>query len=230
MPLHHDNEPFMITLPLQHIELLNGNTYRAFFDNTGLIYQAGQYLEILLPDTAPRPFSIANKPGNLIELHIRWLPDSPYIISLIDHITTNKSLTIQGPFGHCIYHKIPEYPSVLIASGTGFAPLKAIIEKALAEEDLRKPMHLYWGARTEAELYLNDLPTLWAQQHSLFRYTPIFGRTPLLQHTLDAVLADYPHLSHHHLYASGPFDLVHAIFKALKPHGLETNLTYSDAL
>jgi CDP-4-dehydro-6-deoxyglucose reductase, E3 len=216
----------MITLTLNNMTLLHGNVYRVFFKNTGFNYSAGQYLEILLPGHEPRPFSIANKPGDLLELHIRWLAESPYLVSLIDHIKQNKVLTIQGPLGHCVYHKTPEYPSILIGGGTGFAPLKAIIEQALSE-GLKKPMHLYWGARTENDLYLNELPMQWAAQEPLFRYTSISGSERLLQH---AVLDDYPTLAQHQVYASGPFDMVHAVFNALKPHGLDPHLIHSDAL
>jgi len=216
----------MITLPLQRIELLKGNTYRVVLENTGLEYQAGQYLEIFLPNTEPRPFSIANKPDHQIELHIRCLPDSPYSIYLIETLKKQGELHIQGPFGHCIYHHYPEYPAILIAGGTGFAPMKAIIEQALSD-GLRNPMHLYWRARTETDLYLNELPTEWTAQYPDFHYTPLFGKKPQL-HT--AVLTDYPNLSGHHVYASGPFDMVHNVFNALKNHGLDTELMYSDAL
>jgi NAD(P)H-flavin reductase len=216
----------MITLPLQQLELLHGNVYRVLFKNTGFSYTAGQYLEIVLPNTEPRPFSIANKPSDLLELHIRWLADSPYLVALIDHIKKNRELTIQGPMGRCVYHTTPAYPAILVAGGTGFAPLKAIIEQVLSD-GLKQPMHLYWGARTENDLYLNELPTQWIKQSSLFRYTPTFGSTPLLQH---AVLADYPNLANHHVYASGPFEMVHAVFNALKPYGLDPLLMHSDAL
>jgi CDP-4-dehydro-6-deoxyglucose reductase len=229
------------TYALQSMELLHGNIWQVFLtppQKKYLQYKAGQYLEIFNPAHDPRPFSIANAPienNGIIELHIRCVANSPYTLSLIENIKKTRTLDIRGPFGQCTYKKIPEYPSIFIAGGTGFAPIKAIIEQALSEK-ITQPIYLYWGARTQADLYMNELASQWEKDVSHFQYIPVLsasleadhwtGKTGFLH---DAVLADHPDLTHHHVYASGPQEMVYAALDIFKRHGLDEKLMYSDA-
>lgn len=227
---------------VQSLEQLNATIYRAILlppPEDHIAYHAGQYVEILHRDTSPHPFSIANAPleeNKQMEFHIRYQPDNPYTAELLNIIQTTGELRLKGPFGNCILRREPDYPMILVAGGTGFAPAKALIEQALKEKR-QQPIFLYWGVRTTADLYLNDLVTTWVNQHPNFHYIPVLsgkngsekwqGRCGLVH---EAVLQDHADLSQYHVYASGPTEMVYAVLHAFKRHGLNRALIYSDAL
>jgi len=199
-------------------------------------YLAGQYLKIITADGQQTPFSIASAPlgGKQIELHICHTKDNIYSNTLLKEVQQTGRLTISGPFGHCIYHKEFLYPTILLAGGTGFAPLKAIIEQALAEGD-NTPKHLYWGAKAASDLYLHELAQHWAKTVENFRYTAVLsepadnwqGKTGLVH---AAVVQDYTDLSHYQIYAAGPPDMVFIALQAFELLGLPRDRVYSDAL
>jgi CDP-4-dehydro-6-deoxyglucose reductase len=218
---------------------LSGNVHQVFLkqpDDQPLQYRAGQYLEILHKDMSPRPFSIANAPldANYIELHIKHTEDNPFTLQVLADIREKNELRIAGPYGNCIYHREPQYPIILLAGGTGFAPFKAILEEALAE-GLKRPIYLYWGTRTVADLYMHDLISRWAQNVPLFKYIPALsnklpdphwtGKTGLIH---EIVLAEHPDLSSYHVYASGPPEMVFAAQRAFLACGLNQAFLYSD--
>lgn len=199
-------------------------------------YQAGQYLEILHRDGSPKPFSIANAPNEQgsIELHVRHTPKNQYTAELIAEIQQQRPLRIKLPFGHCIYPKEPNVKTILLAGGTGFAPMKAILEVALNTE-LTQPIYLYWGARTLPELYWHEQLLAWAKQYPLFQYHPVLsdvtpstdwqGKTGLVH---EVVVADHPDLSEFQVYASGPPEMVYAALRLFQAHGLPKTYMYSD--
>jgi CDP-4-dehydro-6-deoxyglucose reductase, E3 len=123
----------------------------------------------------------------------------------------------------------------LIAGGTGFAPIKSIVLDALARGSTR-PLHLYWGARARRDLYLHELAEGWACAHPNFRYTPVLsaplpedawpGRTGWVH---EAVLTDYPDLSRHDVYASGPPPMIDAIRQRFPAHGLADGRLHYDS-
>lgn len=231
--------PKKLTYEVFSIEKLSGNTYQVVLQpppDDRIDYQAGQYIEILHRDASPKPFSIANAPrrNGQLELHIRDLAESPFTADVINEIKTQKKLRIAGPFGNSIYRKDPAYPLILIAGGTGFAPIKSIVEQAIIER-LQLPIYLYWGARTFSDLYLHDAALRWAKDVATLRYTPVLsaalpddhwqGRVGLVHET---VLADHQDFSHHHIYASGPPEMVYAALHAFQLRGLDRALMYSD--
>ena len=202
-----------------------------------LIYRAGQYLEILQRDTSPKPFSIANAPlgdDKLIELHIRDLPNNVYMQELLNELKINNPVTVQGPYGQCILKKDPPYPLILIAGGVGFAPIKALIEEALAT-NFNQAIYLYWGVRTTADLYLDELAKRWQKYKPDFHYIPIIsgidnnwqGHTGFVH---EAVLNNHPTLDNFHIYLSGPTEMVHAAVHAFMEHGCKRHFIYSDTL
>lgn len=228
-----------LTYHVSQIELLSGDVYRVMLRaplEDSLNFRAGQYLEILHRDTSPRPFSIASAPrdDNQLELHIRYLADNPFTIELLEEIKTTKQLRVVGPFGQSYYRSSPALPMILLAGGTGFAHLKAIVEQAYIEK-FSLPIYFYWGARTSAELYLHDLVQEWMQLMPNFYYVPVLsaaptsdnwkGRTGLVH---EAVLVDHPDLANYHIYASGPPEMVYAALRAFQSHGLNRALMYSD--
>lgn len=230
------------TYTVQSLQQLTATLYQAILlpPAEGYIeYHAGQYVEILHRDASPRPFSIANAPlsdSKQLEFHIRYQPDNPYTAELLHTIQTTGQLRLRGPFGNCILRREPEYPMIFVAGGTGFAPAKALIEQALAERRVQ-PIYLYWGVRTSTDLYLHDLATRWAKHCPNFYYIPVLsgkngsekwnGRYGWVH---EAVLQDHTNLSHFHVYASGPTEMVYAVLHAFKEHGLNRAFIYSDAL
>lgn len=178
-------------------------------------YYAGQYLEFILRDGRRRSYSMANAPSdsNLIELHIRHMPGGAFT----DHVfgtgdTAMKVREIQrveGPLGSFFLREDSDKPVVFLVSGTGFAPIKAVVERMI-ETGSRRPVVLYWGGRRPHDLYMHDLAQHWADTLPDFRYVPVVseaqdtdawtGRTGFVHL---AVMADIPDLSGYQVYACG---------------------------
>jgi CDP-4-dehydro-6-deoxyglucose reductase len=202
-----------------------------------LRFLAGQYIDFLLRDGRRRAFSLANAPHDdeLLELHVRHVRKGSFTEFLFHDLKEKAILRIQGPFGQFYFREESRRPVILMAGGTGFAPIKGMLEHAFAE-GVRRPLHLYWGVRARCDLYLDDLPRRWEKEHANFSYTPVLseplpeddwhGRTGLVH---DAILADYPDLSDHDLYASGPPVMVEAGTHRFPSHGLDLAHYYSDA-
>ncbi len=174
-------------------------------------FHAGQYLDILLKDGRKRSFSMANAPtaGALVELHVRHVPGGLFTEQVFSTTKVRDILRFSGPIGSFYLRDDSTKPVILLAGGTGFAPIKAIVEQAIASHSTR-PLHIYWGARSQADLYLPALGEAWTKAHPDLRYTPVLsepaagdawsGRTGLVH---QAVMADYPDLSGHQVYACG---------------------------
>lgn len=224
---------------VQQFNKLADNVYQVWMMPTQgerIAYRAGQYLEILHQDQSPRPFSIANAPveNGLLELHIRHVANNPYTQQIINEIEQYGVLHVAGPYGQAILRPELNYPYLFIAGGTGFAPIKALLESALSA-GVSKPCYLYWGVRNEADLYLSALPRQWQQVWPHFRFIPVVsgltdkgwqGRRGLVH---DAVLEDHPLLSQFQVYAAGPTEMVYAALHRFERHGLKRALMYSDA-
>ncbi len=176
-----------------------------------LQFLAGQYIDFLLRDGSRRSFSMANPPHDdeLIQLHVRHVAGGQFTDHVFGRMKERDILRFEGPLGTFFLREDSDKPIVLVASGTGFAPIKAIIEHAL-NKNVKRPMTLYWGGRRPKDLYLNELPGKWAAEHAHFRYVPVIsdglpedtwqGRTGFVHR---AVMEDFPDLSAHQVYACG---------------------------
>ena len=151
---------------------------------------------------------------------------------LID-LKQQKTLTLDGAYGYSIFHASPAMPTLLLAAGTGFAYIKAIIEASI-QAKFSQPLHLYWGAKTEQDLYMHELPLQWQQTLDNFSYTAI-----LSNHTTNAwegkvgyvhtaVCKDYTDLGAFQVFAGGPPDMVIAALDALQQRGLKKEWMFSD--
>jgi CDP-4-dehydro-6-deoxyglucose reductase len=182
--------------------------------NVLLQYHAGQYIEFILRDGARRSYSMANAPGSQqqtpgIELHIRHMPGGKFTDHVFGAMKEKEILRIEGPFGSFYLREDSGKPIVLLASGTGFAPIQAIIEQMQAK-GITRPAVLYWGCRSKADLYLHDWALQAAQAMPNLTYVPVlsearpedawFGRTGFVH---QAVMEDLPDLSGHQVYACG---------------------------
>ncbi|HEY5993080.1 MAG TPA: CDP-6-deoxy-delta-3,4-glucoseen reductase [Gallionellaceae bacterium] len=173
--------------------------------NERLQFLAGQYIDILVKDGKPRSFSLANAPHDdeFLELHIRNIPGGAFTHHVFSEMKERDILRIKGPLGGFFLHEDSPKPILFVASGTGFAPVKAIVEHAL-QIGVTRPMHFYWGVRKEADFYMLDKVKLWEARG--IRFTPVVsdepwsGRSGFVHH---AVLEDYADLSGHQVYVCG---------------------------
>jgi CDP-4-dehydro-6-deoxyglucose reductase len=184
--------------------------------NERLQFLAGQYIDILMKDGRRRSLSLANAPHDdvLLQLHLRNY-GGPFSDYVFNRMKEKDILRFEGPLGTFFLRENGDKPIILLASGTGFAPIKAIVEHAL-HKGIRRPMTLYWGARMRADLYMNDLAEKWQREHGI-RYVPVLseakpedhwsGRSGLVHR---AVIADFPDLSGHQVYACGAPVMVEA--------------------
>ena len=183
--------------------------------NERLQYLAGQYLEFILKDGKRRSYSIANAPHSdgPLQLHVRHMAGGVFTDQVFGAgaapMKERDILRFEGPMGTFFLREDSDKPIILLASGTGFAPIKAIAEH-LFDRGVERRVVLYWGARTRRDLYMHELPVQWAAQHTWFRYVPVLsealaedawtGRTGLVHR---AVMEDIPDLSGHQVYACG---------------------------
>ena len=175
------------------------------------VYHAGQYVEFLLRDGSRRSYSMANAPHNGpgVELHIRHMPGGKFTEHVFGVMKEKEIQRIEGPFGSFYLREESDKPMVLLASGTGFAPIKALIEH-MQFQGITRPATLYWGGRRPEDLYMDD----WVQARLLempnLAYIPVIsdataedawtGRTGFVHR---AVLEDFPDLSGFQVYACG---------------------------
>jgi CDP-4-dehydro-6-deoxyglucose reductase len=178
-------------------------------------FYAGQYVELILKDGKRRSYSMGNPPHSAaaLELHIRHLPGGLFT----DHVfgvgatqmKEREILRIEGPLGSFFLREDSPLPIVMVASGTGFAPIKAIIEH-MVHQNIKRPVTLYWGGRRPCDLYMHALAQSWAATIPNFTYVPVVsdalpddswtGRTGFVH---KAVMEDFPDLSGYQVYACG---------------------------
>lgn len=178
-------------------------------------FYAGQYVELLLKDGKRRSYSMANPPhsADSLELHIRHLPGGLFT----DHVfgagatqmKEREILRIEGPHGSFYLREDSDLPMILLASGTGFAPIKSIVEHMI-HNNIQRSVTLYWGGRRPADLYMHELASSWAQTVPGFKYIPVIsdalpedGWTGRKGFVHKAVMEDFPDLSGHQVYACG---------------------------
>jgi len=201
-----------------------------------IAFKAGQYINILLDDGQRRAFSFANPPHepDFVELQVRLMPGGRFTTHVFEAMKVGDEVRFEGPIGDFSLRE-SERPIVFVAGATGFAPVKSMVEDAF-KRGLKRDIHLYWGVKSLKDLYLPELPAAWARQHENFHFIPVLsepapedqwtGRTGLVH---EAILADFPELKEHEIYACGSVRMVEAIFPLLKQHGAEDGACFSDA-
>jgi len=205
--------------------------------NERLQYLAGQYIDFLLKDGRRRSISLANAPHDdaLLELHIRHIPGGAFTDPLITQYKGREILRFEGPLGTFYVREESDKPILFVAGGTGFAPIKAMIENALHHRHQRE-MVLYWGARAKRDLYLPHLPSRWQQEHSNFTFIPVLsepagdddwpGRTGFVH---QAVLDDFADLSGYQVYACGAPVMIDIARRTFADHGLPEHDFFADS-
>lgn len=189
-------------------------------------FYAGQYIEILLKDGKRRSYSMANPPHNasVIELHIRHLSGGLFTDHVFGtgatHMKEREILRLEGPHGSFYLREDNTLPIIMLASGTGFAPIKSIVEH-MVHAGISRPITLYWGGRRPVDLYLDSLAQTWAQTIPNFKYVPVIsdalaednwaGRTGFVHR---AVMEDFPDMGGYQVYACGAPIVVESARKA----------------
>ena len=202
-----------------------------------LQFLAGQYIDLLLKDGRRRSFSLANPPHDeeFLEIHVRRVPGGRFSDELLTDMKPRAILRFEGPLGSFFLREDTDRPAVLVAGGTGFAPVKSMVEHAIASRHHR-PLHIFWGVRARRALYLGDLARRWAEEHDWIEFTPVLsepapedewdGTTGFVH---EAVVARYPDLSGHEVYMSGPPPMISAGRSAFREAGLARDALYFDS-
>jgi CDP-4-dehydro-6-deoxyglucose reductase len=176
-----------------------------------LQFLAGQYIDILLKSGKRRSFSMGNAPHDdqFLQLHIRNVIGGEFTDYVFTKMKEREIMRFEGPLGSFFLREDTDKPIIFVASGTGFAPVKSIIEHAF-HKGIERQMVLYWGGRHLNELYMRDLPMQWQEQHKNFKFIPVLseprsedqwqGRTGFVHL---AVMEDFSDMSSYQVYACG---------------------------
>ncbi|MBT8070954.1 MAG: CDP-6-deoxy-delta-3,4-glucoseen reductase [Xanthomonadales bacterium] len=203
-----------------------------------LQFLAGQYLEILLPEDKRRAFSIASAPHSedIIELHIRHVEGGGFTGWVFDELKVRDILRLEAPLGtFFVRNDRPERPMIMMGGGTGFAPLKSMIEDLLSHND-KRPLHLFWGARNLDELYMHEQAQQWADENPHIQFSSAVmepandgARATFDGYVHEAVLQQYPDLSGFDIYMSGPPAMVDTGRAAFIENGAKERRIFFDS-
>ena len=206
--------------------------------DTTFHYFAGQYIDLITRDEKRRGFSIANAPGDPhLILQVRQVPKGRFTGHIFQSMKVRDILRFEGPLGTFFLRRDSDAPIIMIAGGTGFAPLNAILEDVIRDPSFSRPVHLFWGVRALRDLYHRELVLKWAQLHAdRFRFTMVLSDPQPEDHwrgetgwVHESVLHQYPDLSEFEVYASGPPPMIEAIRDMYPAYGLTGNRLYYDS-
>ncbi|AGF46954.1 CDP-4-dehydro-6-deoxyglucose reductase [Candidatus Kinetoplastibacterium desouzaii TCC079E] len=211
------------------------------YSNKESTFIAGQYFDFIMKNGKKRSYSIANSPSRdgFVEFHIRHLPGglfTDYVFGMEGKCLKEKEiLYLEGPLGTCDFQVNGEKPVIFLATGTGFAPIKSMMEEIIYK-NINRPIYFYWGVNKPVDLYMNQLVKSWELISSNFKYVPVvyddsfrniwFGR---IGNVYEAVMEDFKDLSSFQVYACGSSNMIK---KASRDFVLRSNLPkkefYSD--
>ena len=229
LPLSHDVMGLFLRLPVAE----------------AFQFQAGQYVDIMLPGGRRRSFSIASPPhaARLLELHVRRVAGGEFSDRLFDQDSQNALLTIEGPLGQFAYRPraaTPDAaPMLLVGGGTGLAPLLSIL-RHVVENGIERDMIIYWGVRSERDLYAHALLEDLAQRcpadgrPARLRYVPVLSEpSPAWRGSRGfvhaAVLKDIDDLEKYDVYAAGPPAMIAAVRSEFGRRGVAANRLFFDS-
>lgn len=203
-----------------------------------LKFMAGQYIEFLLKDGKRRAFSLANAPhqDNLLEVHLRLIPGGQFTEYVFNEMLDKAIMRIEAPFGSFYLREDSDKPIIMVAGGTGFAPIKAIIEYMI-HNNIQRKVSLYWGARARQDLYMLELAESWAVAHTNIEFIPVLsdalpedlwqGHMGLVH---QAVLNDFAQssLKDYEVYCCGSPGMVEVAQASFLEHGLAKAAFFAD--
>ncbi len=197
-------------------------------------YLAGQYLEFVLDDGKRRPFSIANAPNSegTLELHVRKVAGGGFTQQLFETLSPGTTFQLDLPHGTFVRRANSDRPILFVAGGTGFAPVKALLEQFQSKEPSRR-VHLFWGAREATDFYLLSAIDGFQASFSNFQFTRVLSEQASFDARYgsvhEAVLEDYPDLSTFDVYMSGPPAMIAASRGAFLQAKLPEDRLYYDS-
>jgi ferredoxin-NAD(P)+ reductase (naphthalene dioxygenase ferredoxin-specific) len=203
-------------------------------------FSAGQYASITFADMPPRDYSMANTPGSdLLEFHIRLTPGGAVSPFVQEQLKPGDHVAVEGPFGTAYWRTRHRGPVLAAAGGSGLAPVASIVETALSR-GMDRPLHLYFGARSEQDVYLERELAALAEHHPDFRYTIVLSETNSQPnrrqgHLANAIKEDIQagnglaRLEDWKAYIAGPPIMVETVTEVLKEHGLKRQHCHADA-
>lgn len=202
-----------------------------------LQFLAGQYIDILLKDGKRRSYSMANAPHDdaYVQLHVRAVPEGFFSQYVFNEMRDRAILRFEGPHGTFFLREDSDKPIIFMAGGTGFAPIKAVIEHAFFSH-IDREMVLYWGCRSLQDVYMGQLAAQWAREHPQFTFIPVLsdpktednwhGRTGLVH---QAILDDFENLAGYQVYACGAPIMIESGQKAFAERGLPEDEFFADS-
>ena len=185
-------------------------------DGGTLAFSAGQYASLTFAGQPARDFSMAGEPyGEILEFHIRAIDNGQVSQFAQSEVKVGDSVALSGPMGLAFLRELHSGPILAVAGGSGLAPIKSIVETALAK-GMTQPITLYFGVRGERDLYLVEHFKALAAKHANFSFIPVLSeadgatayRTGMLA---DAMAEDLTTMDGCKIYAAGPPPLVDAV-------------------
>lgn len=198
-----------------------------------LVFTAGQYARLTFPGAPTRDYSMANVPGErAIEFHIRRVPGGAATQRVHTLMKPGDSVLVEGPFGSSYLRERHTGPILCVAGGSGLAPIKGIVDAAIAK-GMKQPIHVYFGVRSERDLYLVDHFIGLAQRHPNLTFTPVLSDAPPAVQwrtgfVTDALAKDLQDLDGWHAYVAGPPPMVEAAMQISTARGLRPKDLYAD--
>lgn len=202
-----------------------------------LQFLAGQYVDFILSDGRRRAFSLANPPhqDEFLEFHVRHVPGGYFTSIVFEELKEKALIRIEGPMGTFYLRENHEEPIIMMAGGTGMAPLRSMLLHMI-EIGFNRSVHLFWGVRAARDLYMGDEISHWLGEIPQFQFTPVLsepeqsdnwqGETGWVH---EAVTRAYPDMSGYEVYMSGPPPMVFAARDAFHECSLPEDKIYSDA-
>jgi len=204
-----------------------------------LQFLAGQCIDIVLRDGRRRTYSLANPPhrDDVLEIHVKHLPGGAFSEHVFTSMKEKALLRLEGPFGSFHLREESPRPVLMVAGGTGLAPMQGMLEHAFAS-DFAPPIHLYWGVRAAEDLYRHAQLLDWAKRYPHFSYTPVLSdpasgdlaagafRTGWVH---EAIISDHPQLGMFDVYMSGPPPMIEAARNSFIVHGLDAQRLFFDS-
>ena len=230
------DEEKVVSVRVESAEKLNGDIIKMILelqDNKPLKFKAGQYLEFIMDDNSRRAFSLANPPHeNLLELHLKLIKDSKFTQFIINEMQEKSIHHIEAPIGQ-FYLRESNKPIVFVAGGTGFAPIKSIIED-IYFNNIKRPIFLYRGVSKFDDLYMHNLSLEWINLLDEFTYIPVSESESDSNDQLriglvhEIVLEDFQSLANVQVYCCGAPGLVKKAFTCFIEKGLPEDEFFAD--
>ncbi|MEO8921619.1 MAG: 2Fe-2S iron-sulfur cluster-binding protein [Caldimonas sp.] len=230
-------EPARHAAVIRQVRPLTGEVLHLEIEVPGLdgpTWRPGQYMNVHLPDGTHRSFSMASIPGSgVVDFHVRRIAGGRFTENRLAEMRAGDPLDIEFPLGPFGLFKSDYRPLLMVATGTGIAPIKSMLE-SLLDDDECPPVWLYWGMRSEADLFLDGVFRSWQGRLYEFQYVPVLSRAGATWrgrrgHVQQAVLADLPDLSEHGIYLCGSPAMIDEAKKEFTAHGAQLDHLHVDA-